>query len=67
MWANTDVDKAMDESNTIVNNVTQALGNTMDLGMEDLIEDSGPTPPPEEPPPVEPPQGQRIRENIEKA
>ena len=41
--------------NTIVNNVTQALGNTMDLGMEDLIEDSGPTPPPEEPPPVDEP------------
>ena len=51
-WS-TGLDSAMDDlnaddSNSTVRNVQQALGDTTDLelGMEDLIEDSGPTPPP---------------------
>ena len=68
-WS-TGLDSAMDDlnaddSNSTVRNFQQALGATMDLelGMEDLIEDPGPTPPPpiEEPPPVEePPPGEHM-------
>ena len=60
-WS-TGLDSAMDDlnaddSNSVVRNVQHALDDTVDLelGMEDLIEDPGTTPPPpiEEPPPVE--------------